>query len=939
MNWLSALTFANPAALVALLALPVIWWLLRAVPPRPRTVRFPPLRILLGLKPKEEEAARTPWWLVALRLMLAALVILAVAGPRIPPPSKVSLAADGSLLVVLDDGWAAARNWPRIMETLEGVLDEAARRNRPVVLATTVAGAAAPSLAARRAEEVRKGLAALAPKALTPDRLWLLKRLRGQGVRATQTLWLSDGLDYGHAKEFADGLTVAGGRLEVLAPDAAGLPLAVGRPVLNGGRLQASVMRADVRSTERTRVVVRARNGRPLADAPVVFRGSAKKAFATLSLPLAIRNEAAFLTISGQGHAGAVWLFDDRFRRKSVLVFSGETRGRGQPLLSPVYYIVRALQPMAEVTEAQSLAMVDERLGPGLSMLILADVGRLDRARRDRIAEWVRKGGVLLRFSGPRMAGEHDDLVPVRLRAGGRQLGAALSWEKPQALAPFPRTSPLAGLSPDREVRITRQVLAEPGPELADRTWAALEDGTPLITARKEGSGLLVLVHTTASPEWSNLPMSGLFVDILGRILDLAPAARAVADGRRVAATGREHVVNGPWTPWKVLDGFGTLVAPPVEAQPVRAEDFESTRPSATHLPGLYVRDGSVRALNLMARGIMPKALPEGLAMAGYAIRPARDFAPPLFIAAFILFLLDTLAMLWISGALRLRRTATAASVLAGVLLVLPVPSGGVLHAAEAGKDEGRALEFAMKATDKTRFAYVLTGNGEVDEVSRAGLSGLSAFLTQRTSVEPGEPMAVDIERDEIAFFPLIYWPVLPDAPKLSPKAVAKLDVYLKNGGTILFDTKDAPEAELSGGMTPARKALRRILSDLDVPPLEPAPRRHVLTRSFYLIKDFPGRYTGSPLWVEATSAGREQRRLSTGNADGVSAILITGNDMAGAWALTPAGRALLPVVPGGARQREYAIRAGINIVMYALTGNYKADQVHIPAILRRLGQ
>ncbi len=939
MNWLSALTFANPAALVALLALPVVWWLLRAVPPRPRTVRFPPFRILLGLKPKEEEAARTPWWLVALRLMLAALVILAVAGPRIPPPSKISLAADGPLLVVVDDGWAAARSWPRIMETLEGVLDEAARRNRPVVLATTVAGVAAPSLTARRAEEVRRGLAALAPKALTPDRPRLLERLRGQGVRATQALWLSDGLDYGHAKEFADGLTVAGGRLDVLSPDAAGLPLAMGRPVLNGGRLQASVMRADVRSMDRTRVVVRARNGRPLADAPVVFRGSAKKAFATLSLPLAIRNEAAFLTISGQGHAGAVWLFDDRFRRKSVLVFSGETRGRGQPLLSPVYYIVRALQPMAEVTEAQSLAMVDDRLGPGLSMLILADVGRLDRARRDRIAEWVRRGGVLLRFSGPRMAGEHDDLVPVRLRAGGRQLGAALSWEKPQALAPFPRTSPLAGLSPDREVRITRQVLAEPGPELADRTWAALEDGTPLITARKEGAGLIVLVHTTASPEWSNLPMSGLFVDILGRILDLAPAARAVADGRRAAATGRERAVNGPWTPWKVLDGFGTLVAPPVEAQPVRAEKFDATRPSATHPPGLYVRDGSVRALNLMAHGIMPKALPEGLATAGYATRPARDFAPALFVAAFVLFLLDTLAMLWISGALKLRWTATAATVLAGVLLVLPAPSGGVLHAAEAGKNEGQALEFAMKATDRTRFAYVLTGNGEVDEVSRAGLSGLSAFLTQRTSVEPGEPMAVDIERDEIAFFPLIYWPVLPDAPKLSPKAVAKLDVYLKNGGTILFDTKDAPEAELSGGMTPAREALRRILSDLDVPPLEPAPRRHVLTRSFYLIKDFPGRYTGSPLWVEATSAGRERRRLSTGNADGVSAILITGNDMAGAWALTPAGRALLPVVPGGARQREYAIRAGINIVMYALTGNYKADQVHIPAILRRLGQ
>ena len=139
--------------------------------------------------------------------------------------------------------------------------------------------------------------------------------------------------------------------------------------------------------------------------------------------------------------------------------------------------------------------------------------------------------------------------------------------------------------------------------------------------------------------------------------------------------------------------------------------------------------------------------------------------------------------------------------------------------------------------------------------------------------------------------------------------------------------------------MTPQRRALQRILGQLDIPPLEPAGRTHVLSRSFYLLKDFPGRYVGSPLWVEATSIGRERRKLSPANADGVSAVLITGNDFMGAWATTETGRPLLPVIPGGERQREMAYRAGINIVMYALTGNYKADQVHLPTILQRLGQ
>ena len=79
---------------------------------------------------------------------------------------------------------------------------------------------------------------------------------------------------------------------------------------------------------------------------------------------------------------------------------------------------------------------------------------------------------------------------------------------------------------------------------------------------------------------------------------------------------------------------------------------------------------------------------------------------------------------------------------------------------------------------------------------------------------------------------------------------------------------------------------------------------------------------------------GRRRRR-----ADGVSSILVTANDFASAWALDERGRPLYPAVPGGEAQREMAFRTGVNIVMYALTGNYKADQVHVPALLERLGQ
>ena len=115
--------------------------------------------------------------------------------------------------------------------------------------------------------------------------------------------------------------------------------------------------------------------------------------------------------------------------------------------------------------------------------------------------------------------------------------------------------------------------------------------------------------------------------------------------------------------------------------------------------------------------------------------------------------------------------------------------------------------------------------------------------------------------------------------------------------------------------------------------PLQPAPANHVLTKSYYLIKSFPGRYNGR-LWIESGAADRDTRR-----GDGVSGLFIGGSDWAGAWAIDQnSGRPLLSM-EGGDNTREVAYRFGINLVMYILTGTYKDDLVHVPDLLARLGK
>ena len=187
----------------------------------------------------------------------------------------------------------------------------------------------------------------------------------------------------------------------------------------------------------------------------------------------------------------------------------------------------------------------------------------------------------------------------------------------------------------------------------------------------------------------------------------------------------------------------------------------------------------------------------------------------------------------------------------------------------------------------------------------------------------------------------MLYWPVLPDAKPLPEPALAKIDAYMKQGGLIVFDTQDYGRGVGVGGAISGQgeAALQRILGRLDVPRLEPVPENHVLTKAFYLLRNFPGRWDGGQLWVEAQDKTDQERQRKARVSDGVTSIIVTPNDFASAWALDERGRPLYPTVGGGEDQREMAFRTGINIVMHALTGNYKADQVHVPALLERLGQ
>ncbi|MEX2035366.1 MAG: DUF4159 domain-containing protein, partial [Xanthobacteraceae bacterium] len=393
-------------------------------------------------------------------------------------------------------------------------------------------------------------------------------------------------------------------------------------------------------------------------------------------------------------------------------------------------------------------------------------------------------------------------------------------------------------------------------------------------------------------------------------------------------------------------------------------------RANADQPPGFYGPPAGLLAVNTLApadRLVGLDFAPLNARLEAYQVGEPQDLRGPVLLAALALLALDALVVFFLAGGFaqimrRRPRGATAAVVaLAAIVLSLsqqqafaqePIgppasqpPDASTQPGTQAAPNIPGDLQFAMRATVETRLAYVVTGDAEVDSISKTGLQGLTLFLAQRTALEAGDPIGLDIARDELAFFPLIYWPVVPGAAKPTPAALARIDAYMKNGGTVLFDTRDAimaPPGPGGANRSPGMIELRTILSSLDIPELEPVSRDHVLTKTFFLLRDFPGRFNSGQLWVEALPTANDLANESKRPAragDGVSSIIITSNDMAGAWATRSDGQAMLPMVPGEPRQREFAFRAGVNLVMYALTGNYKADQVHVPALLERLGQ
>ena len=941
---LGSLAFLNPWLLAGLVAVPILWWLLRAIPPSPRRQPFAAVRLLLGLEDPDREAEKTPWWLLLLRAVAVAAAILGFAQPVLNPAARLSEGGEGPLLLLMDQGWASAPDWAARQGAAGAALDEAREAGRPVLFWPLAEGAA-PPLASAAA--VRPGLEGLVPASWGPDRAAVIAALdEGRLPTPGETIWLHDGLASEGAQALMDRLADLG-PLRLIGP--AEPAVALTPPRLEEGRLATDLLRAGgPEALVRVVAIAEEENGaeRRIAAADAAFAEGAREASVTFELPPELIRRVSRIVLAERASPGGAALATGAIRRVAVGLVDPVSDAAIVSLTSASHYLRQALEPHADIREGT----LDAVLAREPAAVVLADYGEIAETERDALTAFVEEeGGLLIRFAGPRLAAAiadsivgagaaagEDPLLPVRLRRGGRVLGGALAWSSPRRFGPFDPEGVFRRLETPEEVAVRTQVLAEPGPELSGRVWAALEDGTPLVTAKRLGAGYVVLFHVTADAEWSSLPLSGLFVEMLGRLLALAP-------GQTGAAPEPDALAGTLWRPELILGPDGKPGHSTGAEEPVAGERLAALRAGPDLPPGLYARaDRGVRRagepteliLNLHREGDSLAPLPDapsGAVVETLGGEEAQPFASAFLTVALLLALADIFATLLVSGRLAPMRRGAAAAV---VLLAI-----GLAGQAEAQSDRATSAR-AVEATAETTLGYIRTGDVTVDRLSERALAGLGMALTNRTAVEPGPPVGVDPARDTLTFYPVLYWP-LRSGNLPSTAALDRLADYLAGGGLLLIDTQNGA----SGFGSASAAEMREIARALNLPPLAPVDQDHVLTRAFYLLDRFPGRWRGGRVWAEAPPPEREGARADAELPqfdridDNVSPVVVGSADWASAWAVDERGRFLMPVGRTGDRQREMALRFGVNLVLYALTGNYKSDQVHAPEVLRRLGQ
>ncbi|MBC6445034.1 MAG: DUF4159 domain-containing protein, partial [Alphaproteobacteria bacterium GM202ARS2] len=831
--------------------------------------------------------------------------------PYIPTPDNDTppantLSNDAPLLLVIDNGWATAAHWHTHMQTLRDTL--ASLPDHRFILLPTATPPDPNTLSILSARQAQTALDSLNPHPWHPQNAIIAQTLTNKDTNTPRLnhlsaiLWSHDAIDSPDKNTLKDTLQAHADRLNIpfysLTEPSLSLPIVLAPPPKTAQpQLLAYVLTPPTLPTQRADSPSYHLQGfdadnRLLFDKPLTLDSQETPVYASAEQAHFLHqlHNLRLRTPQHQRHAATVLLRDSQSRQPSIFVLNPSSESP-PPLLNSNHYITQALN---RPTRNASLA---NALKQKADIIFWHDqTTRIPTDEQSHLLSWLEQGGILVRFASPHVQDLDADpnLLPAPLYEITASTRGFLADSTDSSTLHFAEHSPFHQL-PSTPTHIAPTfAFIEPPPDV--HIWAYTDDHRPLISARRVGNGWLVFFHTPLHPLRSDLALDTLFPTILATLTRLRTY--------QGSTSLNSHTPSTLWQPLQLLDGWGQLSSPTATTQALNAD----ARPSPQTPPGIYATTYERRALNL-GDNLSP---PIPFINAPPPLQPT----PPqhnqhtlqgwLLTAIILLLAIHTLLLLRRAhrpsptqpSRLSTTSTATAAALVFCYAFFPCLTSAQDLA--------GDAPFYAP------RIGYMLSNDKEQDSLSHKGLSQLTRFINARTVAQLAEPLALTPQSPLLPFVPLIYWPVTSSNTPLSPQDTRTIEHYLSKGGIILFDTL-TPKANLE--------------PSLSLPPLTPIDDEHTVTRSFFLLPLNLWRKTNTPVpW----SDHHAQAHIPT------ASVFASQQNWAQLWQ----NHLYMPQHPsltGILTQQTLAMRFGLNLVLYALTGNYKRDQIHALTIIERL--
>lgn len=942
--------FLFPWFLLSFLGLPILWRFLRHNPPKPKKEKFTYFYLLKFIK-KNDKLVEKPFIpLLLLRLFLVSLIIFSFSHP-LQKPKALVLKSDNDLLFLIDNSWCEQAHWKEKIEEAYAFFNNLPK-DKKIYFIPTIEDKKIIEKNLKEPDSiksVKNKISSLEVQPLTVNRLEIFQKI-AQNFKDHQgsidIIYFTDGLKYQNDKKAFEILKKLNPKKFIIQQFSGKELYALTNLTQENQSFKVTIKRylKNLNSLKDTNLSLSALDlqGRVIAKTTAQFIRKEKETHAIFSIPLEIRNKVVAIKIDNQMNAGSIFLLGSQYKRNHIVLFSLPLHEIPNPLLSPFYYLAKALEENNDLTYLKNASFsenISDILLQNPDIIFLDDRILADNENSRKLKNFVENGGTLVRFAGPKLAKspEKDILLPIKLRNRTRVLDSNFRMGNALSIERFSSKSPFKEMEIPKDLKIYRQILPQISSEMQERIWIFLDDGTPFLSAKKEKNGWFFFVHTSLNEKWSNLALNNFFIPFLKQLTNLTVSQSSLPSFKKGTSqnTKKEKI---SLYPWRIINKYGDLTSAN-DTLPISDIDFDKKDPSFHHEAGLYKYKNDLYPFNLFKekQNLESIIIPEyfNAEIITNEGKSAKDFLPFLAFLVMIFFLIDYFYNLKKEFFLRGKITPLFSKFIFLFLsfYIYNQASPMILDAKALDMVEERNIEAARK----THLAYIITGDEELDETSKLGLESLTEFIIQKTTISPGKVHGLDLEKDDLSFYPLIYWPINAHQKILSKEVIEKINFYMQYGGTILFDTGDQFEKSnfLSQDKTTnASQNLQKILSQLNVPPLGKVTKDNVLSRSFYLMPNFPGLYSASPLWCVSDKDPEQKEFLE--QRDEVSPLLITANNLAAAWAKLQNGEYKYPLIEDQPRQRLWAFRGGINLILYVLTGSYKSDQYHVKSLLDR---